>query len=98
MAGTVILFLETQAHRNNKRNSFFLEVVSDGALIVQASTQPGAHLVACEQVLHRDTCWVVAGEKGCFKMLFGVEVVLRLQCQSPVPRGGCSVEIFYMRN
>lgn len=55
-----------------------------GALIVQVSTQPGPHLVAHEQALLGGRCLVVAGQKGYFKMLFGVEVVLQLRCHSSI--------------
>lgn len=70
----------------------------DGALIVQASSQPGTHLVAHEQALLGGTCSAVASQKSCFKMLFGVEMVLQLQCHSSTPGGVCSVEIFCLGN
>lgn len=101
MAWAAVLLLETGPTETMKGN-FCLEAVPagppDGALIVQASTQPGAHLVAHEQALLGGTRSAVASQKGCFKMLFGVEVVLQLQCHSSIPRGVCLVEIFYMGN
>lgn len=70
----------------------------DGALIMQASARPGAHLVAREQELLGGTSSEVAGQKGCFEMLCGVELVLQLLYHPSIPRGVCSSQMLYFRH